>query len=142
MPRQLAQNALLAALLVTAGTSGDASIGLSAFFVAMLVSAIVFGPLGGAAVDRLGPARGYTVGALLRALAITPAFFLAGTPHMVWVIAAAYSAASQVFTPSEFALVHEVQGKKPGRMYSALTALQYAGQCAGILVLAPLKVVC
>jgi hypothetical protein len=134
---QLGQNALLAALLVTAGTSKDASIGLSSFLLAMLVPSVLLGPIGGAIVDRLSPSVGYTVGATLRALAIVPAFFLIGTPHLVWVVAACYSAASQVFTPAEFALVHDVQGKKPGRIYSGLTVLQYAGQGAGIMLFAP-----
>jgi len=134
---QLAQNGLLAALLVTAGTQGHASMGLSAFFAAMLIPSLMFGPFGGALVDRLTPSVGYTLGAALRGLAILPAFFLLDSPHMAWVVAACYSLASQVFTPAEFALVHDVQGNRPGRMYSALTTLQYGGQVAGIVVFAP-----
>jgi hypothetical protein len=135
---QLSQNALLAALLVTAGTRSDASIGLSAFFVATLVPSLFLGPLGGSIVDRLGPGLAYAVGAVGRAVAILPAFFLLGSPHMVWVVAALYSSASQVFTPAEFALVRDVQGTRPGRIYSGLTVMQYAGQGAGILIFAPL----
>jgi hypothetical protein len=134
---QLGQNALLAALLLTAGTSERASIGLSTFFVAMLIPSVLLGPLGGAVVDRIGPARGYALGALLRGLAVVPALALIDSPHMVWVVAAMYSAASQVFTPAEFSLVPHVQGSRPGRMYSALTTLQYAGQGTGLLLFAP-----
>jgi MFS family permease len=135
---QVSQNALLAALLLTAGTSGKASIGLSSFFVAMLLPSILLGPLGGAIVDRLGPTRALTVGAAARALALTPAFFLIGSPHLVWVVAALYSTASQIYTPAEFSVVQDVQGKKPGRTYSLLTVAQYSGQGTGILVVAPL----
>lgn len=135
---QVSQNVLVIALLVTAGTSASASIGLSGLFAAMLVPSLLLGPFGGAFVDRVGPARAFAFGALLRAAAIVPGFFLLGETGLVWVVAALYSSASQVFTPAEFALVHYVQGRVPGRTYSAITIAQYSGQAVGILVIAPL----
>ena len=135
---QAAQNMLIIALLVSAGTNGSASVGLSSFFVAMLLPSVLLGPLGGAIVDRLGPSRAYALGAALRAAAIIPGFLFLGDANLVWVVAIVYSTASQVFTPAEFALVHHVQGRLPGRTYSAITIAQYSGQAVGILVLAPL----
>ena len=135
---QAAQNMLFIALLVSAGTQGSASVGLSSFFVAMLLPSVLLGPFAGGLVDRLGPSRAFALGATLRAAAIVPGFLLLGDANLVWVVAVIYSAASQVFTPAEFALVHHVQGRLPGRTYSAITITQYAGQAAGILVLAPL----
>ena len=134
---QLAQNLLLAALFVLAGTSSNAALGLSSIFVAMLVPALVFGLLGGAIVDRLGPARGLALGATLRfAVVALAAGFIHG-PSVVWVIAFAYSAVSQIFSPAEMALVRTLRHDRPGQAHSLLVALQYAGQGLGFAVIAP-----
>lgn len=134
---QAAQNLLLATLFVTAGTSSAAAIGISSIFVAILVPAILLGPMGGALVDRLGPARGLLLGAVLRLAPILAAIVILDGPTWAWAIAFAYSAGSQVFTPAEMALVRTIQGENPGRAHSLLVALQYAGQGAGMLLLAP-----
>ncbi|MEP7216075.1 MAG: MFS transporter [Anaerolineaceae bacterium] len=134
---QLAQNLLLAALFVLAGTSSHAALGLSSIFVAMLVPALLFGLLGGAIVDRIGPARGLALGATLRfAVVALAAAFLHG-PSVVWIIAFAYSAVSQIFSPAEMALVRTLREDRPGQAHSLLVALQYVGQGLGFAVIAP-----
>lgn len=135
---QVGQNLLLATLFVVAGTSSDAAIGLSSVFVAILVPAILLGPLGGGLVDRIGPARGLLLGSVLRLLPILVAVVILDGPAWAWAIAFAYSSASQVFTPAEMALVRTLQGDNPGRAHSWLVALQYAGQGTGMLLLAPM----
>ena len=134
---QLAQNLLLAALFVLAGTSSHAAIGLSSLFVAMLVPALAFGLLGGAIVDRIGPARGLATGAALRFGVVAFAAVLLDGPGAVWVVAFAYSAVSQVFSPAEMALVRTIRKDRPGQAHSLLVALQYIGQGLGFAVIAP-----
>ncbi|MEX2081317.1 MAG: hypothetical protein WEC33_06845, partial [Dehalococcoidia bacterium] len=135
---QAGQNLYLAALFLVAARGPSASLGLSSLFVAILVPAIVFGLPAGALVDKLGAARGYLVGAVLRlgsiglGLAILPAH-----PELAWLIAFTYSTGSQVFTPAEMAMVPAVQANAAGRAHSTLIALQYAGQGTGMIVLAP-----
>lgn len=135
---QTAQNLLLAALFVAAGTSSTAAIDLSSVFVAILIPAVAFGAMGGALVDRIGPARGYVLGGGLRAIVALAAIVLLSGSGWAWVIAFGYSAVSQIFTPAEMALVKTLQRRAPGRMHSWLVALQYGGQGAGMLVLAPI----
>ncbi len=135
---QAAQNLLLACLFVVAGTSGASAVDLSSLFVAILIPAVVLAPVGGAIVDRIGPSRGYALGAVLRFLpAIACALFLESATW-AWVIAFAYSAGSQVFTPSELALVRHIQRNAPGAVHSWLQGLVYGGQALGMLVFAPL----
>ena len=134
---QVAQNLLLAALFVLAGTSSHAAIGLSSIFVAMLVPALVFGLLGGAIVDRIGPARGLALGATLRFAVVALAAALLHGPSVIWVIAFAYSAVSQIFSPAEMALVRTLRNDRPGQAHSLLVALQYVGQGLGFAVIAP-----
>lgn len=134
---QIAQNVLLAALFVLAGTSSHAALGLSSIFVAMLLPALLFGLLGGAIVDRIGPARGLAVGATLRFAVVALAAALVHGPNVVWVIAFAYSAVSQVFSPAEMALVRTLRKDAPGQAHSLLVALQYVGQGLGFAVIAP-----
>ncbi|HMO95621.1 MAG TPA: hypothetical protein PKD27_05825, partial [Tepidiformaceae bacterium] len=55
---QVSQVLLFAALFITAGTSDQAAIGLSALFIATTLAALIFGVPGGALADRVGPARG------------------------------------------------------------------------------------
>jgi MFS family permease len=135
---QAAQNLLLAALFVTAGTSSSAAIDLSSVFVAILIPAVAFGAIGGAIVDRIGPARGYFIGSALRFGVTFGALLLLTDSTWAWVIAFAYSTVSQLFTPAEMALVKSLQRNAPSRMHSWLVALQYAGQGSGMLVLAPI----
>jgi MFS family permease len=134
---QVAQNLLFAALFVIAGTSSHAAIGLSSIFVAMLVPAVLFGLLGGAIVDRVGPARGFFLGAVLRfSVAAGAAVFMHGAGQ-AWIAAFAFSAASQVFSTAEMALVREVRKDHFGRAHSLLVAFQYGGQAIGMGLIAP-----
>lgn len=133
---QAAQNLLLAAFLLKAGTSGHASMHLGGFFASMLIAALIFGVPGGFLVDRIGSRRGLLTGSTLRF--ICAAMFVA--PFMqdhVWLSAFLYSAASQVFTPAEQALVQRIEQDAAGRCHSLLVALQYGAQGAGVLVFAP-----
>ena len=135
---QTAQNLLLAALFVKAGTSSTAAIELSSVFVAILIPAVALGAVGGAIVDRVGPARGYVLGASLRAAVAVAAVFLLADSTWAWAVAFGYSAVSQIFTPAEMALVKTLQRNTAGRMHSWLVALQCGGQGAGMIALAPL----
>jgi MFS family permease len=134
---QVAQNLLLAALFLIAGASSHAAIGLSSLFIAMLVPAILFGFLGGAFVDRIGPARGFVAGSVLRlAAVIAGVLFLHGSGS-AWILAFVYTSVSQVGGPAEMALVKTLRGRATGRAHSVIVALQYGGQGVGMFVLAP-----
>ncbi len=135
---QAAQNILLAGLFLVAGTSSSSAIDLSSVFVAILIPAIALGPVGGAVVDRIGAGRGFAVGAALRTLVAVGGLFLLYGGGSPWMVAFAYSAVSQLYTPSEMALVRSLDRKNAGRAHSLLVALQYAGQGVGILVCAPI----
>lgn len=134
---QAAQNLFLAALFVLAGTSTMAGVELTGVFIAILVPAIGLAAVGGALVDRIGPSRGYVLGAALRLASVVFALAFIADGHFVWLAAFAYSAASQVFTPAEMALVKTIEPRRPGRAHSLLVAMQYVGQGLGMLVLAP-----
>jgi hypothetical protein len=134
---QAGQNLMLAALFVVAGTSNTAAIGLGSIFVATLVPAILLGLPGGALADRMGAPRGYLLGAVLRLAAIAGGLSLIATPSLAFVIAVAYSAGSQVFTPAELAMVRMVQRETAGRVHAFLIAVQYAGQGVAVLLVAP-----
>ncbi len=134
---QTAQNLLLAALFVAAGTSASAGVDLSSLFVATLAPAILLGFAGGAVVDRVGAPRGFFLGALLRVLTVAVAFMFMANGWSAWMVAFAYSAASQVYSPAEMAMVHTLRRHAPGQAHSLLIVLQYAGQGAGMLLLAP-----
>ncbi len=135
---QTAQNILLAGLFLVAGTSSSAAIDLSSVFVAILIPAIALGPIGGAIVDRIGAGRGFVLGATLRTLVAVGGLLLLYDGGSPWLIAFAYSAVSQLYTPSEMALVRALDRKNAGRAHSLLVALQYAGQGMGMLVCAPI----
>lgn len=134
---QVAQNLLMAALFLIAGTSSHAAIGLSSLFVATLLPAIFFGFLGGAIVDRLGAARGFVLGPVLRLWAVVIGLVILGNPASAWFVAFAYAAVSQVAGPAEMAMVRTLRGSTPARAHSMIVALQYGGQGLGMLVLAP-----
>ena len=59
-------------------------------------------------------------------------------PALAWAAAFLYSAASQVYTPSEMALVRTVEPRRASGAHASLVVLQHAGHGAGMLVLAPL----
>lgn len=134
---QTAQNLWLAALFVIAGTSSSAAIDLGSLFAAILLGSLLFGAVGGAFVDRFGAARGYCIGALGRLAVVGVALLVLDGSSTAWAVAFGYSAVSQVFTPAEMALVRTVQRDNVGGGHSMLVSLQYAGQGAGMLVLAP-----
>jgi MFS family permease len=134
---QAAQNLLLAALFITAGTTTEAAIDLSSLFVASLAPAVLFGLVGGAVVDRIGPARGLALGALLRLVPVIAAAGFMRSPSEAWLVAFAYATGSQVFSPSEMAMVRCIQRDSPGKAHSLLVTLQYGGQALGMLLLAP-----
>ncbi|MDZ7728810.1 MAG: hypothetical protein U5Q44_11785 [Dehalococcoidia bacterium] len=134
---QAAQNILLAGIFLAAGTSGSAAIDLSSVFVAILVPAVLLGPLGGALADRLGPARAYPLGAFLRFLVAGFALYALTGVGWVWAVAFLYSAASQLFTPAEMALVNSLRRGGSGGIHSSLQAQQYVAQGMGMVALAP-----
>lgn len=135
---QAAQNLFFAALLVAAGTSAHAGAGLSSFFVAMLVACLAFGVPGGALADRVGPSRGFGVGGLARAAVIAVWAFAPGSDWMVPAAVFTYSAVSQLYSPSEMALVRVLGGGHYSAMHSLLVTMQFSGQGLAIGVLAPL----
>jgi hypothetical protein len=134
---QTSQNLWLASLFLIAGTGNRPGLDLSSLFLAMLLPSILLGLPGGAIADRLGPARGFATGAVLRFLPIAGALFFLDGGTSAWIFAFAYSTGSQVFTPAEMALVKPLQHAQAGRVHSWLVALQYGGQGTGMLVLAP-----
>ena len=134
---QVAQNLLFAALFVSAGTSSHAAIGLSSVFAAMLVPALLFGLVGGAIVDRVGPGRGLALGAVLRFSVVAGALAFMRSPSDAWIVAFAYSAVSQVFSPAEMALVRSIRKDHFGAAHSLLVALQYGGQGIAMVLVAP-----
>ena len=124
----------LAALLVASGTSHAAPLAISGVLAATLAGAVLFGLPGGALADRLGAGRGLPLGAVLRLVAIAAGVVVIGHPTLVWLVAFAYSAASQVFSPAEMACVRMLQHGAPTRAHAALVLLQYGGQGLGVLL--------
>ncbi len=134
---QVAHNTFLAAVLVIAGTSDHAAMGLSSVIVAMALSSIIFGLPGGALADRLGPGKGFAVGAGLRGSVVALALIAGPSPITVAWLAFVYAAVSQVHSTSEMALVKALCHQSPGRVHSLLVAMQYGGQAAGFFVVTP-----
>lgn len=134
---QVGHYLFMAALLVIAGTSGHSAMGLSSLVIAITVSALVFGLPGGALADRLGPGRGFAIGAAMRATIAAFALLTEPSASGLIGIAFAYSAVSQIHSTSEMALVKALCHQSPGRIHSFLVAMQYVGQSLGYLVLAP-----
>ena len=134
---QAAKSLFFAALFIT--SAGEhAAVGLSSVVVAMMAAAILFGLPGGVVADRLGASRALTLGAFLRLGALTAALVIVAQPALAWAAAFLYSAASQVYTPSEMALVRTVEPRRASGAHASLVVLQHAGHGAGMLVLAPL----
>jgi len=134
---QVSQSLLFAALFIAAGTSDHAAVGLSSLFIATTLAALLLGVPGGVLADRVGPARGMVFGALARAVLILACYALFHSAAAAIAVAFLYSVASQVYSPSESAMVRFLWGKAHGRVHSKNIALQYAGQVAGVVVLAP-----
>lgn len=134
---QAGQTLLLVALFMISGARHSA-MELSAAFVAMMAAAVLFGLPAGAVADWMGARRAFVTGAALRAIAIVSAFLVIDRPEWVWAVVFLYSAVSQLFSPAELALVGVVHRSRPGITHTALVLLQYAGQAAGLLALAPL----
>lgn len=134
---QTSQNIWLAALFVAAGTGGRPALDLASLFLAMLLPSIALALPGGWLADRLGPARGIALGASFRLAAVTAGLIALDGGTSAWLLAFFYSAGSQVFSPSEWAMAKPLQVHRAGAVQSWLVALQYAGQAAGMLMLAP-----
>ncbi len=134
---QVGHYLFMAALFVIAGSGGHSAMGLSSLIIATTVSAIAFGLPAGALADRLGPGRGFAIGAGLRASIAAIALFTGPSATAVIALAFAYSAVSQLHGTSEMALVKALCHRSPGRVHSLLVAMQYLGQALGYLVLAP-----
>lgn len=134
---QTGHNLFIASLFIIAGTGNHASLGLGSLLAATTTASVVLGVPGGALADRVGPARGFALGAALRACLIAFAFLAPLPPGGVIVLAFAYSAISQLHNPAEMALVKVLSARQAGRIHSLMVAIQYGGQGMGILVLAP-----
>lgn len=134
---QVGQGLFLAALFMLAGTGDSPVMGLSSIVVAMMAAAIIASLPAGALADRLGLGGGLATGAALRLVAITSAFAVIGHAEYAWASAFVYSAASQVFSPAELALVPVIRPRRSSGAHVILVVLQYAGQAASIFALAP-----
>ncbi|MDA0352062.1 MAG: MFS transporter [Chloroflexi bacterium] len=134
---QTGQGVFFALLVLVAGPGTGGALGLGSVMVAMTVAAIVLGPVGGAIVDRLGPRVALPVGALLRALAVGLALIVIARGEYAWIAAFGYSAASQIFSPAELALVSTIRRRRPAGAHASLFALQFGGQAIGAFLLAP-----
>lgn len=135
---QAGQAVFMAGLFVAAGTQDQAAVGLSGLMVALMIAAVLFGLPGGALSDRLGASRGMFVGAIGRTVAMAAALLIDGRIEVAFAVAFLYSAVSQVFSPSELAMVHWLSPRKPCGTHAALVALQHAGQGVGFVLLTPL----
>lgn len=136
---QIGQGVFFAYLVVVAGPFGDGgAFGLGSVIVAMTVAALTLGPLGGGVVDRIGPRFALVVGAVLRVGALTAGLVLLQRGDLAWAIAFGYSAASQLFSPAELALVPAIGRRRPAGVHASLFALQFGGQAVGGFMLAPL----
>ncbi|MDZ7729703.1 MAG: hypothetical protein U5Q44_16725 [Dehalococcoidia bacterium] len=103
----------------------------------MTVGALLFSIPGGIFADGVGAGRGLFLGTAARTAVVACAYFAGEHALMAAGVALAYSAVSQVFSPSELALVSAIGRRHPPGAHAALVALQHGGQGIGILVLAP-----
>ena len=133
---QAAQSLFFAALILPSARSGSAG-ELSATVIAMMAAAILLGYPGGSLVDRLGPARGMAAGSLGRLGVLLAALVLLDGHHAAWAFAFLYAAVSQLYSPAELAMVNRLRRREPCEIHASLVAMQYIGQGAGLLVLAP-----
>jgi hypothetical protein len=134
---QTGQGLFFAFLVIVTGPADGGALGLGSVMVAMTVAAIALGPFGGAAVDWLGPRRALPTGAFLRFVAMASAITLVAHGDFAWMVAFVYSAASQIFSPAELALVSRFRRQRPAGTHASLFALQFGGQAVGAFVLAP-----
>ncbi|MEZ4502935.1 MAG: hypothetical protein R3C39_09945 [Dehalococcoidia bacterium] len=111
---------------------------MSATLVALAGGSILVGVPSGILIDRIGAPRALFVGAVLRFLVIVAAAATIGRAELGPLLALAYSMVSQVFSPSELALVRTLTQRGAGAAHATLIALQYGCQGAGMLLLAPL----
>jgi hypothetical protein len=132
---QTAQSLFLSALVLLAGHAGTGPLGFSAILVAAMAAALLFGLPGGMLVDWLGAPRALALGAVLRLSTILCALTLLESATLAWAIMFLYSAASQLFSPSEMALVPMLEEHRPARGHALLMVLQYAGQGTAILLI-------
>lgn len=135
---QAGQALFLVAILVASSSGSSFALGLSSVMAATMAGPLIFGLLAGSLADRLGPGRAYSLGAAGRLAAIVAGFLVLGRPEFAWAVALAYSSASQLFSPSEMAMVPLVERRSPARAHALLVVLQYAGQGVAALVVAPL----
>lgn len=137
---QAAQGIFIVALFIAAGSGDHLAAGLSGVLIAMMAASVLTGIPGGMIADRLGPGAALATGALARAAVVAVAFISLGTPAGAIAIALAYSTASQVFSAAELAFVRELDAARPARGHALLVVFQYAGQAAGLMVLAPILI--
>jgi hypothetical protein len=130
---QTAQGLFLAALVLLIGHAGTGPLGFSTILVAAMAAAVLLGLPGGMLVDWLGAPRALALGAALRLVAVLCALTLLERAMLAWAVMFLYSAASQLFSPSEMALVPVIEEHRPARGHAWLTVLQYAGQGTAIL---------
>ena len=133
---QAAQSLFFAALILPSAAEGSAG-ELSATVIAMMAAAILLGYPGGSLVDRLGPARSMVLGSLARFAMVVAAFALLDGHQTAWAFAFGYSAVSQLYSPAELVMVHRLRRSEACEVHASLVAIQYIGQGAGLLVLAP-----
>jgi hypothetical protein len=130
---QTAQGLFLAVLVLLVGHAGTGPLGFSTILVAAMAAAVLLGLPGGMLVDWLGAPRALALGATLRLVAVLCALTLLESAMLAWAVMFLYSAASQLFSPSEMALVPVIEEHRPARGHAWLTVLQYAGQGTAIL---------
>jgi hypothetical protein len=103
----------------------------------MMAASLVLGVPAGMLADRLGPGRGLAVGAWSRFAVIAAALLALHSPALAIAVAFAYSAASQLFSAAELALIRVIEEERPARGHALLVLLQYGGQGAGLFVAGP-----
>jgi MFS family permease len=133
---QTAQALFFGWLFTASGSGTEGATQLGSAVIAMMVASILLGLPGGALADALGPRWALPTGGSLRLFAaLLASSLLSGAP---WAGAFMYSAASQVFSPAELALVRAVEPRRLLSSHAALLVLQYIGFALGALVLFPL----
>ena len=133
---QTGQALFFAWLFVESGSGTEGAIQVGGAVIAMMVASILFGLPGGAFADALGPRWALPTAIMLRLVAAVVGFLVLS--EALWVLAFAYSLASQVYTPAELGLVRIVGERGLLRSHAALLVLQYLGFAVGALVLYPL----